>query len=327
MKCTNRKIARFLAVILVSTSLITGCTDKQFTKEYDIANTNYAYNIINSSETLTAKPFAADICVISDNVLSEDVDASLSSGAALFDVDSHDVLYANNATQRLYPASLTKVLTALLALEKGKLEDVITVSKNSEITESGAQLCGFKEGDQITLEQALHGLLMYSGNDAAVAIAEYVSGSVEEFSTLMNEKAASLGATNSHFVNPHGLSDEEHYTTAYDLYLIFKEAIKYDKFVEIINTDSWTTTYTLSNGSTKDITFKTTNLFLKGDATAPDGVTVIGGKTGTTSAAGSCLILLSQNASGQPFVSVILKAENRSILYTQMTDILGEINK
>jgi D-alanyl-D-alanine carboxypeptidase len=123
------------------------------------------------------------------------------------------------------------------------------------------------------------------------------------------------------------LSDENHYTTAYDLYLIFKEAIKYDKFIEIINTESWTTTYTLSNGNPKDITFKTTNLFLKGTAKAPEGVTVIGGKTGTTAAAGSCLILLSNNAEGKPFVSVVLKAENHSILYAQMTDILGQINK
>ncbi|WP_236354842.1 D-alanyl-D-alanine carboxypeptidase family protein [Konateibacter massiliensis] len=326
MKCTN-KLKLSLSVILTASVLFTGCADKKFTNEYDIASNDYAFNITNSSESLTLKPFAADLSVVSGNVLSDDVDASLSEAAALFDVDSHEVLYANNATERLYPASLTKVLTALIALEKGNLDDVITVSSNVEIKEDGAQLIGFKEGDQITLEQALHGLLMYSGNDAGVAIAEYISGSVEDFATLMNETAQSLGATNSHFVNPHGLSDDEHYTTVYDLYLIFNAAMKYDKFVEIINTDSWTTTYTLSNGTPKEITFKTTNLFLNGNASAPDGITVIGGKTGTTSAAGSCLILLSQNSEGNPYISIVLKAENRSILYTQMTDILEEINK
>lgn len=307
--------------------LFTGCADKKFTNSYDIANSDYAFNITNSVENLTLKTFAADLCVVGENVLSDDVDASLSEAAALFDINSHEVLYANNATEKLYPASLTKVLTALIALEKGNLDDVITVTKNAEIEESGAQLCGFKEGDQITLEQALHGLLMYSGNDAGVVIAEYISGSVEEFANLMNETAKSLGATNSNFVNPHGLSDENHYTTAYDLYLIFNAAMKYDEFIEIITTDSWTTTYTLSNGSQKEITFKTTNLYLKGDENSPDGVTVIGGKTGTTNAAGSCLILLSQNASSNPYISIVLKAENRSILYTQMADILGEINK
>lgn len=307
--------------------LFTGCSDKKFTNEYDITSSDYSYNITNVSESSTLKPFAADLCVVSDNVLTDGVDASLSGASAIFDVDSHEVLYANNATERLYPASLTKVLTALIALQKGNLDDVITVSKNSEIKESGAQLCGFKEGDKITLEQALHGLLMYSGNDAAVAIAEYVSGSVEEFATLMNETAKSLGATNSNFVNPHGLSDENHYTTAYDLYLIFNAAMKYDKFVEIIHTDAWSTSYTLNDGSSKDITFKTTNLYLKGNEKAPEGVTVIGGKTGTTNAAGSCLILLSQNPSGDPYISVVLKAGNRSILYTQMSSMLGKINK
>lgn len=326
MRCTNKVITSVIT-ILTAAVLFTGCADKEFSNEYDITNSDYSYNITNTSENMTLTTFAADLCVVGDNVLSDDVDASLSEAAALFDVNSNEVLYANNATQKLYPASLTKVLTALIALEKGNLDDVITVSKNAEIKESGAQLCGFKEGDQITLEQALHGLLMYSGNDAGVIIAEYISGSVEEFANLMNETAKSLGATNSNFVNPHGLSDENHYTTAYDLYLIFNAAMKYDKFVEIINTDSWTTTYTLSDGSSKEITFKTTNLYLKGDENSPEGITVIGGKTGTTSAAGSCLLLLSQDEAGEHYISVVLKAQNRSILYTQMTDILGEINK
>lgn len=326
MKCTNKVITSLITILTVAV-LFTGCADKKFTNEYDIANSDYAYNITNVSENLTLKPFAAELCVVSDNVLSDDVDDSLSEAAALFGVNSRQVLYANNVNEKLYPASITKVLTALIALEKGKLDDVITVSKDAEIKESGAQLCGFKEGDKITLEQALHGLLMYSGNDAGVAIAEYISGSVEEFSDLMNETAKKLGATNSNFVNPHGLSDENHYTTAYDLYLIFNATMKYDKFVEIINTDTWTTSYTLSNGSSKEITFKTTNLYLKGDEKSPEGVTVIGGKTGTTNAAGSCLVLLSENESGSPYISIVLKAGSRSILYTQMTDILGEINK
>lgn len=327
MRCTNKVITRVI-ILLTVICILTGCSaDKKFTNAYDITNNDYAYNITNISENSVLKPFAADLCVVSDDVSSEKVDASLFEAAALFSVDSHEVLYSKNATEKLYPASITKILTALIALQKGKLDDVITVTKDAEIRESGAQLCGFKAGDKVTLEQALHGLLMYSGNDAGVMIAEYISGSVDEFAKLMNETAKSLGATNSNFVNPHGLSDDNHYTTAYDLYLIFNAAIKYDKFVEIMNTDSWTTTYTLSNGSPKEITFKTTNLYLKGDEKSPEGITVIGGKTGTTNAAGSCLILLSKNEAGNPYISVVLKAKNRSILYTQMTNVLGEINK
>lgn len=306
---------------------LSGCGEKEIIKKYDIYDSTFSYTAPNSVANKSLSPFAADICVASENILSEDVDENVLSAAALFDINKCETIYSDSANEKLYPASLTKVMTALLALEKGNLDDIITVSSNCEITESGAQLCGFKEGDKITMDQALHGLLMYSGNDAAVAIAEHISGSVEAFAKLMNEKAKSLGATNTNFVNPHGLSDENHYTTAYDLYLIFNEAVKNPKFVELINTQTYTTDYTLSDGSSKEITFNTTNLYLKGDETAPEGVTVIGGKTGTTAAAGSCLILYTKDSQENPYISVVLKAENRSILYTQMTNILSEINK
>lgn len=327
MKCINRFRISIIAIALISLMLFSGCSDKKFTKEYDITNENYAFSLTNISELNTVKAFAQDLCIASSDKTSDDVNDALFESGALFDVTSHETIYSSNAHERLYPASLTKVLTALIAIEKGDYDDVITVSKNAEIKESGAQLCGFKEGDKITLDQALHGLMMHSGNDAGVAIAEYISGSIEDFAELMNERANSLGATNSNFVNPHGLSDENHYTTAYDLYLIFNEAMKNEKFVELINMETWTTTYTLSDGSDKEITFNTTNRYLKGDEKSPEGITVVGGKTGTTNAAGACLILLSKDASDNQYISVILKAESGSVLYSEMSDILGEINK
>ena len=226
----------------------------------------------------------------------------------------------------MYPASLTKVMTALIALKYGQLDDTVTASQNVLITESGAQLCGFKPGDTLTMEQALHGLLMYSGNDAGVLIAEHISGDVESFAALMNEEAKKLGATGTNFVNPHGLTDDQHYTTAYDLYLIFNEAMKYEKFKEIIHTNQYSTIYHDADGKEKELKFNTTNQYLVGNVSSPDGVTVIGGKTGTTNAAGACLILLSKNSAGNQFVSVVLQAENRDYLYEGMTNLLKEIN-
>ena len=111
-------------------------------------------------------------------------------------------------------------MTAVVALKYGNPDDVITATSNVNITESGAVLCGLKEGDRLTLNQALHALLMKSANDAAVAIAEHIGGSVEQFAEMMNEEARAIGATNSHFVNPHGLTADDHYVTAYDMYLI-----------------------------------------------------------------------------------------------------------
>ena len=178
----------------------------------------------------------------------------------------------------------------------------------------------------MTLDQALHILLLYSANDVAVLIAEGVAGSVEEFVTLMNEEAMDIGATNCHFTNPNGLTEEGHYVTTYDLYLIFQEALKYDLFNEIIQMTSYNTVYKDSNGNEKSIEMETTNLFLKGVYDMPANVTVIGGKTGTTNAAGHCLILLSRSSNGTPYISVIMKDTSKDELYTDMSTLLGSIN-
>ena len=142
---------------------------------------------------------------------------------------------------------------------------------------------------------------------------------------MMNEEAVSLGATNSQFVNPLGLSDDNHYTTVYDMYLIFNEAIKYEMFREIIHMERYDTVYQNSQGEEKEMSFSTTNLFLRGEISAPGKVTVIGVKTGTTNAAGNCLILFSKDTAGNPYISVILQAKERKIMYEQMADILEEI--
>lgn len=148
----------------------------------------------------------------------------------------------------------------------------------------------------MTLDQALHILLMYSANDVAVLIAEGVSkGSVEDFVALMNQEAQEIGATNCNFLNPNGLTEEGHYVTAYDLYLIFQEALKYDLFNEIIQMNSYNTVYMDANGAEKSVEVETSNLYLRGGYDMPANVTVVGGKTGTTNAAGHCLILLSRS--------------------------------
>ncbi len=323
MRCINKVCAAALSCVI----FLTGCANEKFEMPYDIDATTSAYSFDTSDANRTADSFASDLCVVSDDISEgTEVDMSKATAAALFDTGAHNTIYAKNAHKSLYPASLTKVLTALIAMKYGQMDDIITASDNVLITESGAQLCGFKPGDTMTLDQALHGLLMYSGNDAGVVIAEAISGSIEDFAVLMNEEAKKLGATNSNFVNPHGLTDDKHYTTAYDMYLIFNEAMKYEKFKEIIHMSNYTSTYHDKEGNEKEMEFATTNQFLTGTAATPDNVNVIGGKTGTTNAAGACLILLSQNSSGSPFISVVLQAEDRDTLYVEMSDLLQEIN-
>jgi D-alanyl-D-alanine carboxypeptidase len=309
-------------------SLFTGCGSLRYDMDYQTAAKVSSFNVTVGQTDGAAKPFAADLCVVSGDVMDDDaVDMAHAEAAVLFDLNDKEVIYSKNAHERLYPASLTKVMTALVALQNGSLDQQLTATDAVKITESGAQLCGLKSGDTMTLDQALHILLLYSANDVANLIAENIGGSIDNFVVMMNDEAKRLGATNTNFVNAHGLSDDNHYTTPYDLYLIFNEAVKYETFGEIIQMSSYQTTYYDANGKAKDVSYNTTNRFLKGEVQAPSNVNVIGGKTGTTNSAGHCLILLSRDNAGAPYISVILRAENNDYLYQQMTDLLDEINK
>ena len=182
-----------------------------------------------------------------------------SEGACVIDADSGVVLYGRNEREAFYPASITKVMTALVAIRHGNLSDLVTVTDDAVITESGASLCNIHPGDRLTLEQLLYGLMLPSGNDAGAAIAVHISGSIPAFAELMNEEAAALGATGTHFTNPHGLTDEDHYTTAYDLYLILNEALKEPEFRTIAGTSSYYAEYVDSAEETVSQTWKMGN--------------------------------------------------------------------
>lgn len=322
MRCTN---SAKIAILFLLIFTLTGCGSSSFRVPYDPDTTNPAYGFDSYCIEGVAKPFAQDLCVAPEDVALQSADLSLAASAGLFDITHHETLFAKSVNRSLHPASLTKTMTAYLALKYGKPEDILTASENVNIAEANAQMCGYKPGDQLTLDQVLHGLLMYSGNDAGVMIAEYVSGSVEEFAALMNKEAKALGATNTNFVNPHGLTDENHYTTVYDLYLIFQAALQYDKFREIIHTTDYTSKYTDASGNEKDIHYATTNNYLSGGVRAPSNVSVIGGKTGTTKAAGNCLILVSNNAAGESYISVVMNTDDKDALYGQMNNLLKMI--
>lgn len=274
-----------------------------------------------SDNTLDA--FAQDLCVDGrDEIIMPGFKTEYSYASGLFDLNNKEILYAENIYEQLPPASITKIMTALVALKYGNLEDKITVTENCKVNESGAVVFGFKPGDVITLDQALNVLLINSANDAGLIIAEHIGGTLDNFYSMMNEEAKALGATNSNFCNPHGLTQDGHYTTAYDLYLIFNEVLQYERFREIIQLTSYTSVYTNANGVQRNIDIKNTNQYFMGNVKAPDNITVIGGKTGTTNAAGNCLILYVKDSAGNPYISVILRADKRENLYTDMNRLL-----
>lgn len=311
----NQKIAKLCCLFLGSCLILAGCSKKE--------TLGLPFSGVIGSSVAFAEPFAKDVCVVPEGEDTSSKKGLDAASSLIFDITEPKALYADNIYQKLYPASVTKIMTALVALKQGNLSDIVTVSyEASHITEWGAKKCGFEEGDKIVLEDLLYAFLIYSGNDAGIAIAEHIAGSVDAFADLMNEEARALGATHSHFVNPHGLHDDEHYTTTYDIYLIFKECVKQDVFLSIIQSPYCKLSYEGKDGISKTAVYYSTNRYLLGKEKTPKGVTVIGGKTGTTQKAGSCLVLLSENKEGHSFISVIFKSETGDTLFSQMSKLL-----
>lgn len=209
-------------------------------------------------------------------------------GGIVMDADSGAVLFGKNLHETYYPASITKVLTALIVLEHCSLDEEITFSYDAVYNvESGSSNAGIDEGDVLTVRDCLYALLLQSANEAANALAEHVSGSREAFAELMNETAASLGCQDSHFANPSGLNDENHYTSAYDMALICRAAIQNPMFLEIDGARYYDLppTRNYPEGST---VYAHHAMLLPSRSQYYEGA--FGGKTGYTSLAGNTLV-------------------------------------
>lgn len=229
--------------------------------------------------------------------------------AILIDQDTGDILYRKNERERMYPASTTKIVTTLIALEKGNLHDSVTIGNEVELKEKGESTAFLYEGQTLTLEQLLSGLMLSSGNDAARSIAVYIakkeSGnaklstqeSIDFFADLMNKKAKELGAEDSHFINPHGLHHDNHYSTAYDMGIIAKAAMNNRDFKEIVNQDQYAD-HQLTYRNTNQLLNQNSDVYYQG----ANGI-----KTGFTSRAGSCLVS-SATKGNRNLIAVVLKS-------------------
>ena len=220
------------------------------------------------------------------NVGSKDLNL-YSESAILIDYDTGSVLYSKNADEKRYPASTTKILTAIIAIEKCNLDDIVTVNKSAvSIIPSGYSSAYLNPDEEISVENLLKVLLVHSANDAANVLAEHVSGSLPSFATLMNEKAKEIGCTNTNFVNPSGIHDDNHYSTATDLAKIAKYCMSNSKFREFVSMKSCTIPATNKSdirkyNNTNDLVNTSSKFYIK---------ECIGIKTGFTSQAKNCLI-------------------------------------
>jgi D-alanyl-D-alanine carboxypeptidase (penicillin-binding protein 5/6) len=225
--------------------------------------------------------------------------------AVVMELDTGTVLYEKNAHTKLYPASTTKILTALLALENSKMEEKVTFSYDSVHKTEGSGI--WRDVDEVmTMEQCMYALMLNSANECAYAIAEHVGGSFEEFVKMMNDRAQALGCENTHFTNPHGLTDEEHYTSCYDLALISREAFENDMFRQITATKRYEIPPT--NKHPDEITYLKNHQKMLFEDEEYYYEYCVGGKTGYTEAAAHTLVTFAEK-DGMTLVCVVMKEE------------------
>jgi len=267
--------------------------------------------------TPTVSPTPTPIAEINDLV----------KAALLIDCDADEVVYAYRETEQIVPASITKLMTALLAMENGNLGNYLVATETAlEVDCEDATMCGLMLGDRISLENVLYGLLLPSGNEAAEMISEYVSGDVDSFVSLMNERAAELGMTSTHFGNPHGLPCDGHLTSAWDISLLMKELLSKEVFFEITKNKEYEVTFLDSKGKEKSLLMKSTNQYLRGKQALPEGITILGGKTGYTDLAGRCLVLYVKTEEGKLYIAELFGAKDLDTLYTVMSRLLEIVN-
>jgi D-alanyl-D-alanine carboxypeptidase (penicillin-binding protein 5/6) len=249
-----------------------------------------------------------------ETLASSSEEPSINSRAAVvLERDSKEVLYSKNMNDKRAMASTTKVMTALIALEKGDLEQEIIVSKKAAAV--GGSSLELKTGDKITMLDLLYGLMLVSGNDAAAQIAETIGGDYEGFAVLMNDKAKELGLNNTNFVTPHGLDKPDHYTTAYELAMLTDYALNNKKFSEIVRCKTKTI---LVNGQPREL-YNTNELL--GNLNGVDGV-----KTGFTNNAGRCLVT-SCVRNNMNLISVVLGADTKKFRTKDSIKILEYVYK
>lgn len=323
---SNRKrLPRVIALVLAcSLVLLTGCGSRTYkaSKQLDIG-------VLPNLPLYSDCGMAQEYAVVGKD---EELNAANYSGvyaAMLLDNTTGEPVIAHNAHKRIYPASMTKLMTGLLvieSIEKGdiSLDDMVTLNRKVTFDDWDAMASDLIGGCRVDVKNLLYGLMITSYNDCGVILAELIAGSESAFCDMMNEKAREIGATNTHFENCHGLHSDDHYTTAYDLYLILEEFSKHDLAYIIDSLPTYDFTYTDADGNEQVVTIEPTNEYLTGEMNLPDGYSIGSWKTGTTEEALNCLIMeLKNESTGHEYVAIIAGADGKEALYSLMTSMIN----
>ncbi len=326
-----KKFKIYISILLCFSMFITGCSFQRDLNAAYNTDEQLSIGISDKMSTIKTNSMGNKFAVIPfDSYVYSDSNADYMA-SLLINISNNSVLQCSNPHKKIYPASMTKIMTAMIIadeIQAGRLslDENITLSHTIIFDDPDAVSSGLIAGDTITVNELLHGLLIRSFNDCCIILAERIAGSESAFCDLMNAKAKALGATNTHFSNSHGLHLEDHYTTVYDLYIMFHEFTNYELLTNIDNVSTYMMKYTHADGTPVEIECAATNGFL-GEYELPDGLALGGWKTGTTTEAGNCLILEVNDEEDNQYIAIIAKAVDKNTLYEDMTDILGTINE
>lgn len=335
MKRNLRKTLRFVIALLLSAALIVLSLGGCGKRGEDMLMGGYAAsdNVVNTDigamKPAAFSPLLSEwfLCDITKDQMSTDYvfDAANSNRkGSVFVIDRTDnkLLFGYRMFDAVYPASVTKLMTALVVLEHCDPKEVVTISKTVAAMTRGST-AELKEGDLITVYNLLIVLLILSANNAALALAEHVAGSEEEFVKLMNQEMDRLGANDTTFANASGLHADRHQTTAFDMYVVYQECTKYAAFREIAKMTSGEYEYTNAAGEQCVRAYKTSNRFQTGKYPYPEYLTILGGKAGSTERAGFCLIeQVKSSETGKEYLLGIFFCETEEKLYTKMNELM-----
>jgi len=275
---------------------------------------SFLLGILSASLLLSAAP----LTVLADEPSAKwpEPPELTSAAAVVMEASTGSILYNKNAYDAYYPASTTKLMTSLLAIEQCPLSDIVTCSRESvESIGWDSSRIGLVAGESIDMENALYAILLASANEVSYAVAEHIGGTADFFVSLMNERAADLGCVNTHFKNPHGLDHEEHYSCPYDLALIAKKAMEYTTFRRV----SGSYNHKIPETNKNDIRWiSNTHPFIKKNVVYEG---VFAGKTGSTSKAGNCLVTCAER-DGMTLICVIMKAPDSATVQSETAKLL-----
>ncbi len=318
-----KQIKFFFACLLIFSFCMLSCGKEEPVSDYEREILGKITEGIGAKTRLPS--FSRDLCVL-DPEIRYDEELILSKYAGLFNETSKEVLYAKNAADRIYPASMTKVMTALLVAENCP-DLTVMVPVTAEALESvreGSSLAGLVEGEKYSVSDLLAALLVPSGNDAANVLAVFIDGSIEAFVERMNSRAKELGMLNTHFVNANGLHDKNHYTSVYDLYLLMRTFITHRELAELASSRDATGAALQPDGSYIIRSWRSTNSICLGYTALPEGVSLTAAKTGYTVSAGRCLVIAVRSADGSDCIGVIAGAASHDALYEQIVKLLAQ---